>query len=78
MEAVVISLFEYGIFADLLLVMPYEGSSTQSQYVIDRHRWNCFFQFVNNNPQITMGEFAARYKEYGCGDKTMAIHYLNQ
>ncbi len=58
--------FRLWVFADSLLLMSSEEARRQSQYILDREKWERFCEFVKKNPGIGTSELAKRYKEYGC------------
>lgn len=61
--------FRAWCFADVLLLMANEQAVTQSQYILDKEKWEAFLNFVRENPEMKMGELAASFRRFGCLNK---------
>lgn len=43
--------------------------SVQRKYDLTSTRWDAFCQFVKDNPEMSRGELADNFKQYGCTNK---------
>lgn len=61
--------FRVWLFADVILLMSNEQAKMQSQYVLSAEKWDAFCRFVKLHPDMSMGELASHFKDFGCTNK---------
>lgn len=49
--------------------MSNEHAKMQSQYVLSTEKWDGFCKFVKQHPNMSMGELASHFKDFGCTNK---------
>ena len=58
--------FRMWVFANNLLLTSSEKDKKQTQYILNREKWDMFCRFVKMHPEMGTREFAKHYKDYGC------------
>lgn len=61
--------FRLHIEGSAIIVRGNPVDSIQRRYILTRERWEAFCNYVFDNPEMTRGELANNYREYGCTNK---------
>lgn len=56
-------------FAGCLLLMSNEKAIHQVQYILAPGQWKKFLDYVEQNPEMRIGELARHLKDFGCTNK---------
>lgn len=60
--------FRMWVFANSLLLMSSEKDKRQTQYILNREKWDMFCHFVKMHPGMSTRELANHYRDYGCSN----------